>query len=192
MKQKRRIEVAATIILGIVCVFLVLRLAVRVRAVSAGSTGAAPVARLPETAIRPAAREVSPTAVRLPDAPVLNVALFEQLQSDPLVPVGRDPFSFLPSPAPAQPGGRPGHASQAAQNHPSGPPPPPPVPLKALGYLQDSQGQLQAYLTDSQNIYAVRSGEQFGKVYRVLKITPAYVEIEDESLNLRAQLAIPQ
>jgi hypothetical protein len=190
MKQHSRLEVASTIALGVLCTFLILRLIVRVRSVSAGPSRSAPTIRQP---VRRAGHLLDPvpqTASAFPESPVLNVALFDQLQAQPFAAPDRDPFSFTPTPQEAERLAE--QHKKSAQTRPAGPPPPPPVPLKALGYVQDSQGQFQAYLTDSENIYAVREGEKFDKVYQVLKITPAFVEIEDESLNLRAQLAIPQ
>jgi hypothetical protein len=190
MKEKSRFEVGATIALGVLCTFLILRLIVRVRSVSAGASRLAPARR---QVVQRAARLLDPVRrgpSAYPDTPVLNVALFDRMQAQPFAAPDRDPFSFAPTPQEAERLEQ--QRKQAAQNRPAGPPPPPPVPLKALGYVQDSQGKFQAYLTDSENIYAVREGEKFDKVYQVLKITPAYVEVEDGSLNLRAQLAIPQ
>jgi hypothetical protein len=190
MRQQNRFEVAATIALGVLCTFLILRLIVRVRSVSAGTRRLEPAIRQP---VRRAARVLDPLvqkASAYPDTPVLNVALFDRLQAQPFTAPDRDPFSFTPTAEETE--RLKDQQKRAMQARPSGPPPPPPVPLKALGYVQDSQGRFEAYLTDSENIYAVREGEKFDKVYQVLKITPAFVEVEDDSLNLRAQLAVPQ
>lgn len=188
MKQKKPFEIAAIIGLGVVCAFLILRLAVQVRSVHAGPRGGVAAVRLPLTPVKTVVDTLAPRPNEPPDGPILNVALFDRLQAQTIAAPDRDPFAFAPTPQQLQQRAR----AQAAQTRPLGPPPPPPVPLKALGYIQDPQGLLQAYLTDSGDIYAVHEGEKFDKVYRVLKITPAFVEVEDESLNLRAQLAIPQ
>ncbi|HTV54898.1 MAG TPA: hypothetical protein VMI06_08265 [Terriglobia bacterium] len=190
MRQNNRFEVAATIALGVLCTFLILRLIVRVRSVNAGTRRLDPAVRQP---VRRAARLLDPLLQRAsayPDTPVLNVSLFDRLQAQPFTAPDRDPFSFTPTPQETERLEE--QHKQETKGRPTGPPPPPPVPLKALGYVQDSQGQFEAYLTDSENIYAVREGEKFDKVYQVLKITPAFVEVEDDSLSLRAQLAIPQ
>jgi hypothetical protein len=188
MKNKKPLEIAATIGLGAICAFLILRLVVRVRAMSAGPSAGVAVDRPVSREMRRVVIPLAPKPLALPESPALNVALFDQLQAQSLAAPDRDPFSFTPTPQQIQQRA----GAPAAENRPKGPPPPPPVPLKALGYMQDTQGKLQAYLADSQNIYAVHEGEKFDKVYRVLKVTPAFIEIEDESLNLRAQLAIPQ
>jgi hypothetical protein len=192
MKRKNHLEVAATIVLGVICTLLILRLIVRVRSVSAGTTGGVASSPLPAPVIRRFARltALPQKDSTLSGSPVLNVQLFDQLQQQPMATPDRDPFSFAPTAEQVQELKR--QKEQVNANRVTGPPPPPPVPLKALGYVQDAAGQLQAYLTDSDSVYAVREGEKFDKVYRVLKITPAFVEIEDQTLNLRAQLAIPQ
>jgi hypothetical protein len=188
MKDKKNLEIAATIALGGICAFLVLRLVVRVRSVNAGPSRSVVVTPVPLSHRVGPVKVLAPETGGLSDGPVLNVALFEQIEAHVLAEPGRDPFEFPPTPQQVEQTA----LREAAQARRTGPPPPPPVPLKALGYMQDAHGQLQAYLSDSQNIYAVHEGQQFDKTYRVLKVTPAYVEIEDVSLNLRAQLAIPQ
>ena len=186
--KKKPVEIAAIIGLGAVCVFLILRLLVQVHSVSARPRGGVAVVRPPVIPQKPEVETLAAPPSDPPDGPVLNVALFDRLQAQAVTAPDRDPFSIAPTPQQLQQRAQ----TEAARNRPTGPPPPPPVPLKALGYIQDTQGLLQAYLTDAGNIYAVHEGEKFDKVYRVLKITPAFVEVEDESLNLRAQLAIPQ
>jgi hypothetical protein len=192
MKQNNHREVVATLVLAVICTFLILRLIVRVRSVSAGTSGAVALAR-PQVVRSPGILSALPQKdSAFPAGPVLNVALFDRLQEQSLAVPDRDPFSFAPTPQQLQAQQPEQEKQKGRQSRLSGPPPPPPVPLKALGYVQDGQGQFQAYLMDSDNVYAVREGDKFDKVYRVLKITPAFVEIEDQSLNLRAQLAIPQ
>jgi hypothetical protein len=193
MKRNNRLEVVATLVLAAICTFLILRLIVRVRSVSAGTSGGMPVARPQMIRSRRIFNVLPQKVSAFPDGPVLNVALFDRLQEQTLAVPDRDPFSFAPTAQQVQQAQQLEQEKQKGkQNRVSGPPPPPPVPLKALGYVQDARGQFQAYLTDSDSIYAVHEGEKFDKVYRVLKITPAFVEIEDQSLNLRAQLAVPQ
>lgn len=192
MKLNNRLEVVVTLALAVICTFLILRLIVRVRSVSAGTSGGMPIARPVVIRSPRILNALSQKESAFPDGPVLNVALFNRLQEQPFVMPDRDPFSFAPTPQQVQQARELEQERQGRQKRPSGPPPPPPVPLKALGYIQDAQGRFQAYLTDSDSIYAVHEGEKFDKVYRVLKITPAFVEIEDQSLNLRAQLAVPQ
>jgi hypothetical protein len=186
MKENSNLEVTATVALGLVCAFLAFRLVTRVRSVHAGeiafANSAHPIRR---RALDPAPQ--SPAAY--PNGPALNVELYRNLQAQPLPPAGRDPFSFAPTPQQLR---AISEQQQQAGKTRAAPPPPPSVPLRALGYSENARGEVQAFLTDSEHIYVVREGEKFGKTYEVLKITPTFVEVEDDSLNVRAQLAIPR
>ncbi|MGH9444481.1 MAG: hypothetical protein ACRD3O_01910 [Terriglobia bacterium] len=187
MKEKSRLEVAATVALGLVCAVLVLRLVGRVHSVDAREASPAVTVRsLSPRALDPIPR--GPAAFA--KGPALNVALFQSLQAQPLPPPSRDPFAFEPTPQQLQAISR--QQQEAGQAQPAGPPPPPAVPLRALGYTENARGEFQAYLIDAQHLYVVREGEKFGKTYQVLKITPTFVEVQDDALNVRAQLAIPQ
>jgi hypothetical protein len=189
MKRKTRLEAVALAVLGAVCLFLVVRM---VRQLGGASAETAKPRVQTQSAgayrIRKADPVKSPAAVD----PVLNVRLFRHLESDPLVSVERDPFSFGGAATEGSRANGRGTAQGGALH--SGPtkPLPPVIPLRALGFTQDRQGVRKAYLTDRQHIFVAREGETFDKTYRVLKITPAYIEVEDEGRNLRAQLAIPQ
>ncbi len=185
MNGRSGLEVSATVGLGLVCAVLAVRLIIRVHSVHAGE--AAPV--LAVHSLRRALDPARQSPAAFPAGPALNVALFQSLQAQPFAPPTRDPFAFEPTPQQLRAISQ---QQQAALSHAAGPPPPPTLPLRALGYTENARGELQAYLTDTEHVYAVREGEKFGKTYQVLKITPTFVEVQDDSLNVRAQLAIPQ
>src|SRR5579863_7696354 len=99
--RNKRLETAATVILGVVCAALIFHLAIRVRDVHAGTP---PQENRSDPMI---ARAVPlPTSARkteaFPDAPVLNLALYRELQSQTLAAPDRDPFSLPPTPQQAQ------------------------------------------------------------------------------------------
>ncbi|MGH9455948.1 MAG: hypothetical protein ACRD2O_18500, partial [Terriglobia bacterium] len=103
----------------------------------------------------------------------------------------RNPFEFAPTPAQV----RQAMAQKALASGPAGPPPPPvapPIPYKALGYSENSHGQFQAYLTDDKDIFVVHEGDELGQHYKILKITPNLVEVQDEGFNQKGQLLFPQ
>ena len=192
MKLKNRAETAVTIILAGVCLVLIIRLMVRVRAVGA----AAPATVTPISTARPAAslkqRGLRRVAEALPEGPFLNVDLYQQLQAHPLPAPDRDPFAFAPTPEQIQAAGKAREAAGTARNGPAAPPAPPPLPFAAVGYSQTAAGQLEAYLAGNQTVYAVREGGQLENRYRVVKITPAMIEISDELLGRTAELPFPQ
>lgn len=191
--KKKPLETVATVVLAIVCAGLIFHLAVRVRDVHAGAPPAAapeahpPVARL-LAATRPEARPAAAAAD--PAGPALDVALYTRLQSRTLPPSVRDPFSFEPSAAQAA-NARQVIAARAAAVS-AGPPPPPPLPFQPVGFTVNAEGQFEAYLADSQQVYAVHAGDEFDKSYRVITITPTMIEIQDESGNRTVELPFPQ
>ncbi|HEV2498646.1 MAG TPA: hypothetical protein VGY31_03585 [Terriglobia bacterium] len=186
MKNKP-LETIATVILAGVCAALIFRLAVRVRSVHAGSPAPVHPAARGRAAIavtsRPAAFE---------DSPVLNVALYQQLQSQPVTPPERDPFSFEPTPQQIEQAGRERTANTAANTGPPAPPPPPPLPFKTVGYSVTAEGQIEAYVSSADQIYALHEGEVFDKGYRVVRITPALIEIQDDLYHRAVELPFPQ
>jgi hypothetical protein len=191
MKQKKRLETTVTILLGLVCVALFLRLAFRMRAVDAVAADQTPPRARPEVSrVRVIPR--TPATQALPESPALNLVAYQALESTPLTAPDRDPFSFAPTPQQIQASLRARQAAEVANAAPPGPPPPPPVPFKAVGYSVKDQGPMEAYLADQQQVYVVHEGDVFDKTYRVLKITPAMIEIEDESFHHTAELPFPE
>lgn len=182
---------ALTAALVVVCVLAAVRLIVEATSASGGSgnSTAAPAAVRTE-----AARDSSPARPGIP-APAgndaqLRVDELKDLDSRPLPDFARNPFEFAPTPEQVK-------EAQDAKNRelhppPPAPPPPPAVPFKAMGYQQDGNGQRIAYLMDDQNTYVVRQGQQFGQRFKVLKISNASVEVEDESYHQIVQLPYPQ
>lgn len=189
-------ETPATVTLAIVCGALIFHLAGRVRSVNAGAPPV-PQLRPPVPAPRrvaariPSGRDPS----ELPGSPVLNVDLYQELQSQMIAAPGRDPFSFEPTAQQLKQTAQARAADQAASAASSAapsPPPPPPLPFKAVGYSVMSQGQIKAYLADSEQVYALVQGELFDKNYRVVRITPALIEIDDELYHRAVELPFPQ
>lgn len=190
MKNKR-LETGATVILAVVCAVLIFRLAVRVRSVHAG--GRAPQAMpLSRTGLGRVAIPARPRPAAFADSPVLNVVLYQQLQSQSVTPPDRDPFSFEPTPQQAEQAVRERALAQSASAGHAAPPPPPPLPFKTVGYSVTAQGQIEAYISSADQIYALHEGEAFDKDYRVVRITPALIEIEDDLYHRAVELPFPQ
>jgi len=190
MKSKNRAENVASLILAVVCAALIIRLMVRVRAV--GATAPAPA--LVSMAGPAPLRSLNPHGLRrvadvLPEGPFLNVDLYQQLQAQPMPAPDRDPFAFPQAPQQMQAAATAKEAAETMRGAPAAPPSP---PFTAIGYSQAAGGELEAYLAGEQRVYAVREGDQLENRYRVMKITPAMIEIRDESLDRTAELPIPQ
>jgi len=163
------------------------------------SAGTRPMPPRPTAASKGQAEKTPPTGTSKPTAgpaaktkdefarydPSLNLDVLKDVLSRPLTQPGRNPFELKATP-------------KAVTNvpepppQPQAPPPPPPIPLKAVGYSEKPGGVKEAYVSDDQEVYVVHEGEEFGKRYRAVKITPQQVEVEDQTGHQTVQLAIPQ
>jgi hypothetical protein len=124
----------------------------------------------------------------------VRLDVLEDLQARPLPDIVRNPFEFeAPKRTPQQIQQAAAAAAAAQQGAASNqPPPPPPVPLKAFGYGEKTGGGREAYLSDDEQIYIVHEGESVGSRFKVLKILPAAVEVQDDASHQTVQLPIPQ
>jgi hypothetical protein len=119
--------------------------------------------------------------------PSLNMDELNGILSRPVPQPGRNPFELKAT-----------HGPQAVAKNaeppppPQAPPPPPPLPLKAEGYSEKPGGVKEAYITDDQEVYVVHEGEEFGKGYKAVKITPQQIEVEDQTGHRTVQLPVPQ
>jgi hypothetical protein len=117
--------------------------------------------------------------------PAVRLDLLKELQSRPLPKMARNPFEFGAKPAPAT-------EPQPAALAPAQAPPPAAPPLKAVGYTEKAAGVREAIISDDQEIYIVHEGETFAKRFRVLKISPSVVEVDDDTTHQTIRLPIPQ
>lgn len=62
---------------------------------------------------------------------------------------------------------------------PPGPPPPPPIDLKFFGYEAHKDGTRKAFLLHGEDVFIASEGDVVDHRYRVLKIAPFSVQIED-------------
>ncbi len=186
MKVTGNLEKWASAVLGMVSLILIIKLVwpyTESRMGVAGPTSPAshpPATRRLQTAPRRSAGE--PAA----NDPLVQSGLLKTLQNRPLPELGRNPFEFKTAPAVA-PAAQPAAAPAAAP-----PPAPPPVTLKPMGYNEKPGGVREAFVSDDEQVYVVHEGESFAKKFRVLKITPTEMEIEDESLHQTIRLPFSQ
>jgi hypothetical protein len=183
MTRKSQVKKWAAGTLGIVCLLLVLNLVLR-SGVKVGASRATLPAR-----VTPAVAHPQALADRVADElasydPGVRLDLLKELQSRPLPRLARNPFEFAAKPAPT---------AAAVSGGPATPAPPPaPPPLKAMGYTEKARGVPEAIVSDDQEIYVVHEGESFANRYRVLKISPSAVEVDDETTHQTVRLPIPQ
>ncbi|MFB3922709.1 MAG: hypothetical protein ACE145_13375 [Terriglobia bacterium] len=169
--------------LGIVCVALVLNMFLRSGA-RAGATRAPAGTKPPATRVRSGSSPSRATNELARYDPRVQLDVFEKIQKRPRSKPSRNPFEFEAPPAPLV------RARTDAPAVPSAPPKPPPPPLKAVGVTQKGGGINEAIVSDDQEIYIVHEGETFAKRFRVRKITPSQVEVDDETTHDTIRLPI--
>ena len=121
--------------------------------------------------------------------PEVRLDALKALDSRSLPDEDRNPFQFV--------GGGPAPTAQmvpvgAAPPAPAPPPPPPPPPLKAAGYNELPGGQKEAMVTFNDDLVVVHEGDVIGSKYKVVKITPAMVVVEDGETQKTIELPFPQ
>lgn len=180
MKLRSYIEKWAGGILGAVSAILLLNLVLQFSGVRAGSRR--PLTPLPLTAEKGKADTADTLAEFDPSVRLDDLKRFDER---PLPELPRNPFEFIGEPAPPKPQPGPGPA-------PAPPPAPPPMPLKAMGYSENVGGQKEAYVSDEDQVYVVHEGDSVANKYKILKITPTAVTVEDVSTHQTTELPIPQ
>jgi hypothetical protein len=182
-KPKARLDRWVSAALGLLCLFL---LAYLVRHSGVWAQAPAPPSK-PGGALSASARGQGRRDELAQFDPVVKLELLNELQSRPAPHFSRNPFEY---PAPKLP---PAPPVVTTPTPPATPVPPPPPPLKALGFMEKAGGVREATLTDeADNIYVVHENETFATRYKVLKITPTVIEIEDTTTQQTLQLPVPE
>ncbi len=92
-------------------------------------------------------------------------------------------------PAPIAPAVKPG--PQPPPPNP-GPPPPPPINLKFFGFASRPGEPQKVFLAQGEDVFIAGEGDIVARRYKVLKIGPASVEIEDMLSNHRQTIPLTQ
>ncbi len=194
MTSRTKLEKFGSIALGAACVFLVFKL---ISEISGSPVEAAreqdPVTRSSSPSSdspKPLRKEINKLASADPG---LEIQALKEYVARPLPDNTRDPFDFAATPPPqirpgASGGGGLGGAGGTEGN---AAPAPPQIPLQALGYSVRVGVGGEAYLADSDQIYIVHQGDVVSKQYRILRVTPSVVEVQDEASGQTVQLPIP-
>jgi len=80
----------------------------------------------------------------------------------------------------------------AAAPVPQGPPPPPPINLKYFGFSNHPGEPRKAFLSKDGDVFIAKEGEIIDRRYRILRITPVSVEVEDVLYNNRQSIPLTQ
>jgi hypothetical protein len=173
-----------SIALGVVCLGLVGNLVVQFRGLAPGHSKAKAA-----PASAPVSRSEKDSAHAVEDLakydPAVRFEALKQLDSRPLPDEDRNPFEDaggMASPLTMA------SAPAGAPIAPAGPPPPPPIPLKAVGYNDMPGGKKQAMITNNDELVMAYEGDVIAGKYKVLKIDPSMVLIEDSETHKTVEL----
>ncbi|HEV2578323.1 MAG TPA: hypothetical protein VGU25_14035 [Acidobacteriaceae bacterium] len=101
---------------------------------------------------------------------------------------GRNIFSLISAPQPVilpshVPPPRPKTPVYTPPPPPPGPPPPPPINLKFFGTARRSNGLVQAFLLQGDNVYLASAGEIVAHKYKIVAINLNSIQVEDLQNN---------
>ena len=117
---------------------------------------------------------------------LVKLDLLKEFEDRPLPELHRNPFEFVAGPTPVSPAQTAPAAPMAAQ-----PPPPPAVTLKPMGYSEGKGGVKEAMISDEDQVFVVHEGDSVGTRYKVIKITPTVITVEDATLHQTVDLPVP-
>jgi hypothetical protein len=166
--------------------------------------GSAPTAATPAPAVAPvaASRPVTPsrpaprtrargkklsTGPRSLD-PTLRYDWLKSSEDTKYEGTGRNIFlAQAEIPTPITPG-RTDEEKEAEKNPP--PPPPPPINLKFFGFASSVGEPKKIFLSEGEDVFIAAEGEVVDRHYKVLRISPTSVEIEDVLNNNRQNIPL--
>jgi hypothetical protein len=110
--------------------------------------------------------------------PTLHPEIMRQAESLEYTGHGRNIFSQFSAP-PVIPKPIASIRQAAVNTGPPPPPPPPPINLGFYGYAAEKTGQKQVFLLKGDDIFIASEGDVVDRRYRVVKISPVSVQVED-------------
>jgi hypothetical protein len=202
-EDKKKVAIAA--VLGVVVLGLVIYNLVNT---FGGGSTPTPVAQSPAVVPAPATPARAPASAGRPRVipgraheatkisgplagldPTLHPEVMAQAESIEYTGKGRNIFSMFSEPVIEAAKGpiRPEPVTPVQ----TGPPPPPPIDLKFFGY-ETHQGGRKAFLLHGDDIFVAAEGDVVDHHYRVVKIAPLSVQIEDIPYNNTQTLPLIQ
>jgi hypothetical protein len=154
----------------------------------------------PQAASAPAEAATQPTDPRRPERgksaqlannldPTLRYDLLKASEETPYRGTGRNIFKPQADPPPPIPKAV---APPMAVAGPPPPPPPPPINLKFFGFANKTGEARRVFLSQGDDVFIAGEGEIVNRRYRVVRISPASVEIEDVLTNHSEHIPLSQ
>lgn len=111
--------------------------------------------------------------------PTLHPEIMAQAESLEYSGKGRNIFSQSSAPVEIEKVKAPVRPVAPVQQIAQGPPPPPPIDLKFFGYEAHKDGSRKAFLLHGDDIFIASEGDIVDHRYKVLKIAPFSIQVED-------------
>lgn len=73
-----------------------------------------------------------------------------------------------------------------------GPPPPPPIDIKFFGFANNPGQPKSVFLSKGEDIWVAKEGDVVNRRYRILKINPNSIDVEDVLSNNRQSIPLTQ
>ncbi|HXX22812.1 MAG TPA: hypothetical protein VEO19_06660 [Terriglobia bacterium] len=129
---------------------------------------------------------------------LLELDLLKDFEDRPLPELKRNPFEFVAGPIQAR--------REQAPSAPQAPAPvqapPPPMNLKVMGYTEGKGAAGEAMVelcgascetsSPDDQVFVVHAGDAVGTRYKVIKISPTVVTVEDATIHQTVDLPVPQ
>jgi len=151
---------------------------------AAGTTAAASSGAAATKPAKATLRKSGPVLLAQSLDPTLRFDLLKSSEDVTYKGSGRDIFQNQPEPPPVTP------VKPVINPGPAPPPPPPPIPLKFYGFSGNKSGPKQVFLSKGDDIFVAKEGQIIDRRYRILKISPNSVEVEDVLTNNRQTLPL--
>jgi hypothetical protein len=123
--------------------------------------------------------------------PTLRTDLLKNSEAAEYKGTGRNIFEAQATPAPITKEKLPVLAHHEPMGPPL-PPPPPPIPLKFYGFASKPGQQKSIFLVNGDNIFIGREGDIVNRRYKILRISPSEVEIQDVLDNHTQKIPLTQ
>jgi hypothetical protein len=111
--------------------------------------------------------------------PTLHPELMAQAESIEYTGKGRNIFSMTSTPVEIEKPAASIRPQPVVPQAPPGPPPPPPIDLKFFGYAARQGGAKKVFLIHGDDVFIASEGDVVDHHYKVLKISPLSVQVED-------------
>lgn len=185
---ENRNKLILAIALGVIALVLVGRWMF----VSGGSTAAAPAtSTAPTAAPRLAAGGGKASAALRSLDPTLRYDWLSASEDTKYSGTGRNIFLAQEIPQPIAPGAT-DHPQNVPPPPPPGPPPPPPINLKFFGFANKPGETKKVFLSQGEDVFIAAEGDIIDRRYKILRITPLSVEVEDVLTNNRQSIPLTQ